>query len=372
MITPQELIEIEVRHQLLLERAKTGIANELDDFLDELRVQLRTELLRQDLTDFSRNRLEAQLALIAAILRNGLDRYRQVWRDRITELAASEAAFEVAALERMLVQPAGQARRLAPAVTFALPSAVQLSQAVFARPLQMKGASGGFLLEPFFRNWEESAINTVVSQVRIGYAQGKTTPAIVRDVLGTRAVPGTMDQVETSMKAMVRTTLQHVAQETRQVTWEANSDIVRGYRWVSAIDSRTSVQCRALDGTTYPLGKGPVPPAHVNCRSTTVAVLDSRFSLLEEDATRRARNSQDQRQVDFIPAQTTYYQWLKQQAPEYQDSIIGPARGKLLRDGGISAQRFADLQLNNKFEPLTLEEMKKLEPLAFARAGIDA
>ncbi len=367
MITPDELIQIEVRHQLLLERAKTGIANELDPFLDDLRRRLRAQLAQDDLTTFSRNRLEVLLALISGILRSSLDAYHDQWMQRVRELAQAEAAFEASALQRMIPEPAPGARM---AYVFALPSAVQISQAVFARPLQMRGASGGLLLEPFFRNWQESAINAVLGEVRIGYAQGDTTPAIVRRVIGTQLVPGAMDRVETSMKAMVRTTLQHVAQETRQVTWEANSDIVRGYRWVSAIDSRTSPQCQALDGTEYRLGKGPLPPAHINCRSTTVAVLDSRFDFLDEGATRRARNSEDQRQVDFIPAKTTYYGWLKEQSADYQDSIVGPARGKLLRNGGLSAERFADLQLNNKFEPISLEEMRKLEPLAFERAGI--
>jgi hypothetical protein len=36
----------------------------------------------------------------------------------------------------------------------------------------------------------------------------------------------------------------------------------------------------------------------------------------------------------------------------------------------LSAERFAQLQLNNSFTPLSLDEMRKLEPLAFRRAGI--
>jgi hypothetical protein len=54
-----------------------------------------------------------------------------------------------------------------------------------------------------------------------------------------------------------------------------------------------------------------------------------------------------------------------------QDSIIGPTRGKLLRKGGLSSQRFAELQLSKNYKPLTLDEMKKLEPVAFEKAGIE-
>ena len=51
--------------------------------------------------------------------------------------------------------------------------------------------------------------------------------------------------------------------------------------------------------------------------------------------------------------------------------MLGPARGTLLRDGGLSAERFQELRLSRNFEPLTLAEMQRLEPLAFERAGIN-
>ncbi len=43
---------------------------------------------------------------------------------------------------------------------------------------------------------------------------------------------------------------------------------------------------------------------------------------------------------------------------------------ELFRKGGLSAERFAELNLGKNFEPLTLEQMKELEPVAFARAGL--
>lgn len=55
---------------------------------------------------------------------------------------------------------------------------------------------------------------------------------------------------------------------------------------------------------------------------------------------------------------------------EAMDIAIGTTRAKLLRSGGLSAERFAELQLGTNFQPLTLDEMRRLEPKAFARAGI--
>ena len=52
------------------------------------------------------------------------------------------------------------------------------------------------------------------------------------------------------------------------------------------------------------------------------------------------------------PASQTYYEWLKTQPAEF-DIAIGTTRAKLLRSGGLSAERFAELQLGTNFQPLT-------------------
>jgi hypothetical protein len=41
-----------------------------------------------------------------------------------------------------------------------------------------------------------------------------------------------------------------------------------------------------------------------------------------------------------------------------------------LRNGGLSAERFGQLRLSKNFDPLSLAEMQKLEPLAFLKADI--
>jgi hypothetical protein len=106
-----------------------------------------------------------------------------------------------------------------------------------------------------------------------------------------------------------------------------------------------------------------VPPAHINCRSSTVPILDERFAFLKEGATQSG-------QFGPVDADETYFSWLKKQPAKFQDEAIGPVRGKLLREGGLSAERFGQLRLSKNFDPLSLAEMQKLEPLAFDKAGI--
>jgi SPP1 gp7 family putative phage head morphogenesis protein len=73
---------------------------------------------------------------------------------------------------------------------------------------------------------------------------------------------------------LVRTSINQVANAASQQVYEANQDITKKYRYVATLDTRTSSICRALDGREFEYGKGPTPPQHFNCRSTTVPVID--------------------------------------------------------------------------------------------------
>jgi SPP1 gp7 family putative phage head morphogenesis protein len=166
--------------------------------------------------------------------------------------------------------------------------------------------------------------------------------------------------------AVVQTAIQHVATTARMETLKANSDVVLGYRWVSTLDRKTTPECKGLDGMRFDLGNGPLPPAHVNCRST--AVPTTRLSeTFAKDATRASVGANGGAQVD---AGLNYYGWLATQPASFQDHALGPLRGKLFRDGGLTPEKFAKLQLDKSFKPLTLAQLKAAEPDMFTRVGI--
>ena len=143
--------------------------------------------------------------------------------------------------------------------------------------------------------------------------------------------------------------------------------MVKGYEWVSALDSRTSQICQSLDGRRFKIGEGPTTPAHINCRSTTTPVLSEAFSFLDKGATRASKGDSGGKQVN---ANETYYSWLKKQDRDFQNKAIGPTRTKLLNNGGLNADEFARLSLNRNFQPMTLDEMYKSQPEVFKNAGI--
>lgn len=139
---------------------------------------------------------------------------------------------------------------------------------------------------------------------------------------------------------------------------------------VNGIPVHNSTLCRGLDGELFPIDSGPRPPAHYGCRSSAVPVLKKEFQLLSQG---RQRSSRDPvtGEVGSVSAKQTYYGWLKNQPAKVQDSIIGSSRGKLLRNGGLTTERFTELQLHKNFKPMTLKDMEKLEPTAFIKANID-
>ena len=354
--SPSQLIDQATRHAVHLERLKTGEYRKIRSLLTEMVDNVSADLGKSNITEWRRSKLEKQLSEYKKALRQGTSKSKLMSsiNRSVLDLASYESSFEVKSLARVSN------------FNFTIPSENQIISAVRSNPLQVSGANGGKLLEAVFDNFADDAIDGILQSIRLGYAQGDTTSQIIRRL---------KDQVELKLqhhlRGLVRTSLAHAAQQAREITWQANRDIVKGVRWVSTLDSKTSDICQSLDGRFFALDDGPRPPAHYNCRSTTVAALDDRFSVLDRGATRFARDPQTGRPVKGgAPAKQTYYGWLKTQPADVQDDIIGPTRGKLLRDGGLSAQRFAELQLGKTFEPLTLVEMRRLEPLAFARAGL--
>lgn len=357
--TPPALTEIVTRHAAHLERVKTHEARKFIEYLRKMERAIVAEIAKGG-TRPQMERMERRLSAVREAMRGGFKDFDAAWKAQVLELAQYEAQFEARALNQVMRH------------NFELPSSDQVRQAVFGNPLQVRGADGGQLLDSVYEDWSNREIRRVSGAISMGYAQGQTTAEVIRAIRGTapaKYTDGALYQVNRSMAAFVRTALQHSAVQAREATWARNSDIIKGVRWVSTLDEKTTTQCQAIDGQVFPLDSGPRPPAHWGCRSTVVAALDSRFSALEEGGTRSARDPETGK-VESVPASMSYYQWLRQQPAEVQDSIIGPTRGKLLRDGGLTAQRFAELQLGKNFQPLTLAQMRNLEPLAFARAGL--
>lgn len=354
MASDKHLLDIATRHQVYLERLKSGQVKSMGTALRRLEKAITevvgglgatnmADLTKKQLNETLVNLRNAQVKVMLEMLDDLMP--------ALEELAGYEAEFEAKSIEQAVA-----------AVSLTVPVASAAYQAALKQPLSATGE----LLEPFLKDWTAKEIAAVNNLVRKGYADGWTNQQLVQAIRGTKKLnysDGIVARIGRNADAVVRTAIQHVASTARMETWAANADVIEGYRWVSTLDNKTTPTCRSLDGQVFKLGRGPRPPVHIRCRSTTVAEVDPKYDFLDEGATRSSASG-------YVDGDLTYYEWLKTQPEAFQDSAIGPTRGKLLRDGGLTAEEFARLNLGRNFEPLTLEEMRKLEPAAFERAGL--
>jgi SPP1 gp7 family putative phage head morphogenesis protein len=171
--------------------------------------------------------------------------------------------------------------------------------------------------------------------VRQGLLTGEPTPAIAKRLIGSlqfgeraktvREITAAGGQAtaiaDNQIVALVRTSINQVANTASQQVYEANQDITKKYRYVATLDTRTSAICRALDGKVFEYGKGPTPPQHFNCRSTTVPVID--YKELGFDPPPPGRRAAQGGQV---PANTSYGKWLSEQDLATKAKALGASK----------------------------------------------
>jgi SPP1 gp7 family putative phage head morphogenesis protein len=357
MAANQALLDATIRHAVFLERLKAGEVQKFAPFLKEIDRSLRDRLTQSDMTSYTRKRLEKLLDEVDSLLLGIFTRFTDQLTLDLIDLATYESQFEATSLTK--AAPVG--------VSFeaAVPTATAIRTAVQSNPLSVRGTDGGKLLKPFIKDWTTAERNRITGAIRQGFFEGQTNFQIIQKIRGTAALKyadGILATTDRNASTVVRTAIQHVASQARMETANANSDVVPEIELVATLDSKTSQVCRSLDKRRFPVNSGPRPPFHPNCRTTFVMI--TKFSeLLAQGATRASQNGQ-------VSADLDYYHWLQQQPASFQDTAIGPVRAKLFRNGGLSVERFTELQLDRNFKPLTLVQMKGLEPLAFERAGL--
>ena len=233
----------------------------------------------------------------------------------------------------------------------------------------------GEVVSKAFRGIATSQSERFSQVVRNGLLTGETTPDIAKRLIGSlqfgeqaktvgqlAAAGGQATQVaDNQILTLIRTSINQVANTASQQVYEANQDITQKYRYVATLDTRTSARCRALDGREFEYGKGPMPPQHFNCRSTTVPVIN--YKELGFNPPPPARRASMDGQV---PANESYGEWLKKQPRTTQADVLGPgkvayfnrlankygaqdAMAKLVRDDG---SELTLAQLRKRYGPI--------------------
>lgn len=369
--TNERLLDAAINRAVDLQRYSTGVVRRIiatiNRFDADLIAQIARALLQVEPDSFTITRLEALLASAREINARAYQAAYGAMPAAMRELAGYEAEWQ--AMNLRAAFPA-DARAF---VRFNAVSVEQVYAAAMSRPFQ------GGLLRDWQTSGEQGRMQAVRNAIRTGYLEGRTTDQIVRSIAGTRAKQfkdGLLDRSRRSVETMVRTALSHTAGTARNEVFRANEDIIKAVAWISTLDSRTSPICRVRDGLRYtpddkhkPIGhsvpwlQGP-GRAHFACRSTSVPITKSwkELGINLPDISPGSRASMDGQ----VAAETTYSQWIARQSAARQDDILGPVRGRLLRQGGLPA----DHLYSPRGDFLTLEQLRERDSAAFRRAGL--
>lgn len=344
-----------IRAQVLLEGLKSQEANNFMAFLRLIDADIVDRLSKAQ-SDLSRTKFESLLKTIRSSIGKIFDDYYDDLSGQLIDIADYQAEFEVKKLTRLFAPES---------LVFVAPTIEQLRAAIYSKPLSAQGVDG-VLLDDLLKGMSKSETDRITNAIRSGYFEGLTNQQIIQKIRGTKKnnySDGILAISNRNAESIVRTSIQHVASQARLAVLDNYDDVTNKIKIVATLDSRTSTICRSLDGRIFDKTKAKLPPYHIRCRTSFIPVLNEEYSFLSEGRTRASKDGQ-------VDADLTYYEWLKKQPNAFQDKILGEDKAKLFRDGGLSASRFAEINLDRNFKPLSLGEMKKLEPLAFEKAGI--
>ena len=402
----QRYLDLQLRYQHRLRRLASRILGrsiELVSLSDKQLIQrLRRKLpvLRRGKFDFAARRYLALMEELRMLRQRAID---QAWKEAQKEL--KELAY--------VTQEKEEERTL-----FVLPVKFELTRLPPTEIVSVVDLpfAGGETDARTLLQWKSSIVQADFSRiegaVQSGLLKGLTTAAILQTLAGTRKrkfADGVLGGTRRNVQAVLSAGVTHVHNAVSGRLFEKNPAVYRYLQWVSVLDGRTSVICRARDGKFAPIGKNKLPanlprlipptarpPAHPNCRSTVVPVFDSRglagiigerpfvretakdqykkinFRQQAKDgagsaAWRRMSAEQRQRMVDrvrdqwlqdrigTVPADLTYDDWLRGQPIEFQNEVLGRRKAVLFRKG-LKLDRFVD----STGRQLTTEQLREL------------
>jgi SPP1 gp7 family putative phage head morphogenesis protein len=270
----QALVEGVKRHQYLLFLTMAGaLASTLNTILSSLDYDSFNGLPKAKLTrllnaiNASQNSLwtdytGAILGDLQKFSAIDLDVSRNIWANSIADENDDDEPLDDEQVDFVMDETRIDDPSISPTMAAAIDDADKMWNAIRLMPM---GANGMYV-DKFVDAFATSAQASIVNIVRRAYVNGFTVDQLRRDMLA-RSVQGTSSQIqriEQQASAVINTAYQHVHSVTDSAVQSA---LFGRYAWYSVIDTGTSDICRSRNLHVYEYGAGPLPPAHVNCRS---------------------------------------------------------------------------------------------------------
>ncbi len=379
-----------LQHALALLSLSSRVTKRILKILDATENDIKRQIVDRLNRSRSPRRLQQLLTAVQTIRNGAWDKAAPIWREELLALAKQEPAFVSDAINRV-----------SPVVVsdFTFPDPRLLTAVVTEQPFQ------GDVMRNWARNIRRADLRRLLQQIRIGVTQGEPSDVIARRVVGSvrqRGRNGITEVTRREATAITRTAVTHVTNAARREMFLANADVFEFEVYVATLDSRTTPQCRALDGKRFPVGKGPIPPIHWNCRSVRVAQIsqdgligERPFKAVTEEQLLRDYTAQNglnavssraqlprghkgrfdafarkeaRRFTGQLDAKVNYQEFLSRQPVQFQKDVLGATRAKLFRQGGLTVQQFVN---DKTFMELPLRDLAQRYPNEFRAAGLD-
>lgn len=361
------LMDAAIAHQIDITKYSNGVVRRMIAILNRSDSRLFAELVialeQLDPTSFTVERLESMLGSVRALNAQAYAEVDRELRQELRDFTDYEVSYQRMTLESVL--PAQ--------ISVAAVSAEQVYAAALARPFQ------GVILKGALDDLDAGKARRIRQTIAQGFVEGKSNTEIVRELRGTRALKyadGLLEIDRRYLQSIVQTAVAHTANFARERFIDANADLMKGVMWSAKLDLRTSDFCRIRDHKLWDTNYKPIghsipwaggPPGHFNCRSGVVPVMKSFSDLLGTEIDESQFPEGTRASLDGqLPANQTYNEWLTRQSAARQDEVLGPTRGKLLREGKLPA----DQMYSARGDFLTLDELRKKDAAAFRRAGL--
>ena len=249
-----------------------------------------------------------------------------------------------------------------------IPTAAQVNAVAVATPIHL-GGNSYTTYKTMTKNYWQKWSSEIDSAVQAGFVSGQTINEIADNVFSEMRLQKSttskniLNRALRSAKSIAITGTNHYANTARIEFVNQNDDMIKGYRLIAVVDSRTSKQCRSLDQKYIPKDSPKLsaftPPLHINCRTALVYEVADKFKLDDKDTKRASSFEVDgKRDPKQVSSEGIYYDQMKKLKASDQDAILGPTLGKAFRKLD-DPKAFADATIDSLGNPLTIKELRK-------------
>lgn len=340
----KRLLDVLARHQVYVEGVKADYFGRFIPVLAEIQKEIRflfSQLTIKDLSSFTKRDLNKFLIEIKNIQKKHYNLYTEILINELVEFMQVDnknLKIMFATLQReddskpvseeeadKALEDSEEDSNLYPVAWFT-DSQDKLWSNIVNAPIP----ANGMLLSTFIVSFTASASSAIENIIRKGYANHSTVDEVLIELFGTAALGfknGATNRILSQSNAVTSTIIQHIS----SIVQAGIGSIFYGnYRWVSVIDNSTTDICRHRNNKVFKYGAGPLPPAHIGCRSKTVPVVSG--------------------DIEDVPS---YYAWMKQQPDEFLEDVLGSSKAAALKSGATKAK---DMSQFSNPKAISLEE----------------